>query len=102
MKAPDLAAGWRANRGAGSINGMTTSKIAISIPAKVLAKARRAAKRERAPSLSAYITAAIEQKTSMDDLDRTLDEMLEATGGPITAAERKAADRILLGRRRRR
>ena len=77
---------------------MTTEKIAISIPSAVLAKARRAAKREKAPSLSAYISAAIKEKSTRDDLDRMLDEMLEATGGPLTAAERRAADRVLLVR----
>ena len=79
---------------------MTTEKLAISIPSKVLAKARRAAKREKAPSLSAYISAAIEEKSTMDDLKHMLDEMLEATGGPLTAAERRAADRVLLRDRR--
>jgi hypothetical protein len=92
---------WHRAAVAGIINGMTTAKIAISIPAKLLAKARRAAKRERSPSLSAYIAAAIEEKTTLDDLSRTVDEMLEATGGPMTAAERRETDRILgVGRRR--
>lgn len=81
---------------------MTTEKLAISLPSEVLAKARREARRENAPSLSAYISAAIQQKTMMDDLARTLDEMLKASGGPMTAAERKATDRLLLGKKRRR
>jgi hypothetical protein len=79
---------------------MTTAKLAISIPAEVLAKARRSAKRERASSLSAYISEAIEQKTSMDDLKHMLDELLAETGGPLTAAEQSAADRVLLGGKR--
>lgn len=80
---------------------MTTEKLAISIPAEVLAKARKSAKREHATSLSAYISAAIEQKSTMDDLKHMVDELLEASGGPMTAAERKATDRLLLGRKRR-
>lgn len=81
---------------------MTTAKLAISLPTEVLAKARRSARRERASSLSAYISEAIEQKTSMDDLKHLLDEMLEATGGPLTRKERQTADRALgLGKRKR-
>lgn len=80
----------------GSINGMTTEKLAISIPAEVLARARRSAKREHATSLSAYISAALEQKSTLDDLARLLDEMLAQSGGPLTAKERRAADRVLL------
>ncbi|HEY1088863.1 MAG TPA: hypothetical protein VGE37_14260 [Archangium sp.] len=81
---------------------MTTAKLAISLPTEVLEKARRSARRERASSLSAYISEAIEQKTSMDDLKHLLDEMLDATGGPLTAKERQAADRALgLGKKKR-
>lgn len=75
---------------------MTTEKLAVSIPAEILARARRSAKREHATSLSAYITAALEQKSTMDDLARLLTEMLDESGGPLTAKERKAADKVLL------
>lgn len=75
---------------------MTTEKLAVSIPAAILARARRSAKREHATSLSAYVSAALLQKSTMDDLARLLDEMLAETGGPLTARERKAADRVLL------
>lgn len=75
---------------------MTTQKIAVTIPAEVLARARQAAQRERAPSLSAYVSAALEQKSMMDDLAHLLDAMLEESGGALTAAERRAADRVLL------
>lgn len=75
---------------------MTTEKLAISIPAEVLARARKSAKREHATSLSAYVSAALEQKSTMDDLAQLLTEMLAETGGPLTAKERRAADRVLL------
>lgn len=75
---------------------MTTEKLAVSIPAEILARARRSAKREHATSLSAYVAEALAQKSTLDDLAHLLDELLGQTGGPMTAAERKAADRVLL------
>lgn len=75
---------------------MTAEKLAVSIPAEVLARARKSAKREHATSLSAYVSAALEQKSTMDDLAHLLTEMLAETGGPLTAKERRAADRVLL------
>lgn len=81
---------------------MTTEKLAISIPAEILARARRSAKREHATSLSAYISEALEQKSTMDDLQHLLEEMLAQSGGAMTTAERRAADRVLLPTPRRR
>ena len=52
-----------------------------------MARARKSAKRE--------------QKSTMDDLAALLKEMLARSGGPMTAAERRAADKVLTGRRRR-
>jgi len=70
-------------------------KIAISLPSRAAENVRRAVEQGRASSVSAYIAAAIEEKTTKDDLMRLLDEMLEETGGPLTAAEQKQADRSL-------
>ena len=75
---------------------MTTEKLAVSIPAEILARARKSAKREHATSLSAYVSAALDQKSMMDDLAQLLTEMLAETGGPLTPKERRAADRVLL------
>ncbi len=77
------------------MTGMTTEKIAVTIPAEVLARARLAARREKATSLSAYVTTALEQKATLDDLAHLLDSLLATTGGPLTAAERRAADKVL-------
>jgi len=57
--------------------------------------ARRAVQRGRARSVSAFIASAIEEKEKLHDLAALLDEMLAASGGPLTAAERRAADRAL-------
>ena len=83
------------------MNGMTTAKIAVSVPQEVLRRARHAIRRGRAPSMSAYVAAALEQKTKLDDLEELLAEMLAQSGGPLTQAERRVADRVLLVRRKR-
>jgi hypothetical protein len=57
----------------------------------------------RAPNVSAYVALALEEKAKNDELAGLLDEMLAETGGPLTASERRAADRELgRGRARRR
>ncbi|MEX1007769.1 MAG: toxin-antitoxin system antitoxin subunit [Acidimicrobiia bacterium] len=74
---------------------MTTTKIAVSLPAELVDQARRAVAEGRAPSVSAYVAKALEEQAKLDDLAALLDEMLTETGGPLTARERKAADRAL-------
>ena len=75
---------------------MTVSdKIAVSLPRGIASRARRAVRQGRAPSLSAYVASALEEKTKLDDLATLLDEMLATSGGPMTASERRAADRQL-------
>lgn len=70
-------------------------KIAVSLPVQAAQSARRAVRRGQAASVSAYIAEAIEDKAKLQDLAALLDEMLAASGGPLTAAERRAADRAL-------
>jgi hypothetical protein len=74
---------------------MTKAKIAVTVSPAVLAKARKAVRARKAASLSAYVEAALEEKATFDDLAGLLDEMLAESGGPMTAAERRAADRVL-------
>ena len=70
-------------------------KIAVSLPVRAAESARRAVRRGRATSVSAYIATAIEEKAKLFELAALLDEMLAASGGPLTATERRAADRAL-------
>jgi antitoxin ParD1/3/4 len=77
------------------IIGMTTTKIAVSLPEQLVAQAQRAVADGRATSVSAYVAAALEEKAKLDDLASLLDEMLAETGGPLTARERREADRAL-------
>ena len=74
---------------------MTKSKIAVSLPPGLVARARRAVRENRAESVSAYVASALEEKAKLDDLGDMLTEMLKATGGPLTERERRAADEAL-------
>ncbi len=75
--------------------GMTRAKIAITVPRPLLAAARRAVRERRAQSVSAYVSAALEERAKLDDLAAMLDEMLAETGGAPSAAERREAERML-------
>jgi len=77
------------------IVGMTTSKIAVSLPAELVDQAQRAVAEGRASSVSAYVARALHEQAKLDDLASLLEEMLAETGGRLSAAERKAADRAL-------
>ena len=70
-------------------------KFAVSMPSRVAERARQAVRRGRAASVSAYVTAAVEEKAKLDELAALLDEMLAESGGPLSAAERRSADRAL-------
>lgn len=70
-------------------------KIAVSLPDGLAERARRAVRQGRATSVSAYVASALAEKLKLDDLSALLEEMLEESGGPLTAQERRAADRAL-------
>lgn len=76
--------------------GMTSyQKLAVSLPSRVAERARRAVREGRASSLSAYVAKALDAKADVDELAVLLDAMLAETGGPLTPAETRAADRAL-------
>ena len=77
-------------------------KIAVSVPRETLARARRAVRKGRAASVSAYVTAAIDEKAKLDELGDMLTAMLAESGGPLSAAEKRAADEALGVRARKR
>lgn len=76
------------------IAGMT-SKIAVSLPDHLVEQARRAVAAGRVASVSAYVSAALEEKAKLDELADWLDELLVETGGPLTDAEATWADDVL-------
>lgn len=80
---------------------MTSMKVAVSLPQETYLRAKRAVRRGRASSLSAYVAAALDQKATLDELDDLLSGMLRETGGPMTPAETKQIDRLILGPTRR-
>ena len=77
------------------IVGMTKAKIAVTLPPALVTRAQDAVREGRAPSISAYVAAALEEKVKLDDLKAMLDEMLAETGGPLTDREHVAADAAL-------
>ena len=70
-------------------------KIAVSLPLRATEHTRRAVRKGLAPSVSAYIASAIEEKAKLYDLAALLDEMLAESGGPLTPTEIREADRAL-------
>ncbi|MEX2557897.1 MAG: toxin-antitoxin system antitoxin subunit [Actinomycetota bacterium] len=72
-------------------------KIAVSLPPRLVKAAKSAVRGGRAPNVSAYVADALAEKIMLDDLSTLLERMLAETGGPLTKAERQAADRILGG-----
>jgi Arc/MetJ-type ribon-helix-helix transcriptional regulator len=74
---------------------MTKQKIAVSLPGALVERARRAVGQGRAPSVSAYVAEALEEKAALDDLASMLAEMLAESGGPLRPAERAAAEDAL-------
>lgn len=69
---------------------MTTSKVAVSIPAEVLKLAREQVKAGRAKSLSALVSEAVDEKVRRNQLIEILDAMDVALGKPGRVAERWA------------
>lgn len=72
-----------------------TKKIAISLPDELVDYARQSVRDGEAASVSALVGDALNERMRRRRLEDMLDEMLEETGGPMTDAERAAADRAL-------
>lgn len=78
----------------GNDRGRTT-KIAISLPDELVERARQAVDSGDAASVSAYIADAMTARARRENSATLLSEMLAESGGPMTKAERAAADRLL-------
>jgi Arc/MetJ-type ribon-helix-helix transcriptional regulator len=79
------------------ITGMTTAKIAISLPQDLVDAVKRRVAAGEAPSVSAYIAETLREKLDERTLDDMLAEILEATGGPLTDEEKREIDAELSG-----
>jgi len=73
---------------------MTAAKIAITLPREQLARVRRAVKRGRAGSVSAYISEAVERRQREESLADLLAELTEQHGEP-DEEDRAWARRVL-------
>jgi hypothetical protein len=76
----------------------TKTRVTVTVPDVVLQAARRDVESGVAPSLSAWVTDAAEAKARRESLDHVLDELLEASGGPLTEEETKWAHAQLQAR----
>lgn len=65
----------------------TKTRVTVTVPDAVLEAARRDVERGAAPSLSAWVTDAAEAKARRERLEEVLDDLLQATGGPLTEEE---------------
>lgn len=74
------------------MKGMTKVKIAVSLPADQVTAARRAVAEGSAPSVSAYVSNALERYTERSELTRYLDELDEKYGPPGREAEAWASE----------
>ena len=82
---------------------MKTARIAISLTEPLLARVREEVRRGRATSVSAYVSRAVAKQVEHDNLEEMLDEMLTASGGPMSGRERAWVDGVLgLNAKRRR
>lgn len=82
---------------------MTKAKIAITVSRETLARAKKAVKEGRAASVSAFFENAVARLYTREESIAMIDQWLEESGGPATAAEKREAARILgLARRRKR
>jgi antitoxin ParD1/3/4 len=66
-------------------------RVTVTLPAAVVATARRDVDAGRARSVSAWVTEAAEWKAQQEDLGDVLADLLEQAGGPSTDEERKWA-----------
>jgi Arc/MetJ-type ribon-helix-helix transcriptional regulator len=74
----------------------TTTKFTITLDNAQFEEIKRIVAAGRVPSVSAFVKKAIDTALNdVEDWNRMLQEILEATGGPMTAAEREWADAAL-------
>ena len=73
---------------------MTTTKVALSISSKAIARARKEVRSGRAKSLSAFVSEALEDKLHRDELSDVLDAMDAEHGKPSKRA-REWAKKVL-------
>ncbi len=71
---------------------MTVTKVTVSLDPAVADRARRDVAAGRAKSVSSWLNEAAKAHVEAEDLEAVLAEMLDETGGPITADELAEAE----------
>jgi len=66
---------------------MTAVKIAVTVPERVLRRAKEQVKAGKAKTLSALVSEAVEEKVARDELAEILDAMDVEHGRPNSAAK---------------
>jgi hypothetical protein len=69
------------------------ARLAITLPRETARRVRAEVRDAAAPSVSAYIARAVEEKLERESLQEILDEIFR--GNPLTDDERAWADRAL-------
>ena len=80
----------------GMVNGMATVKLTITLDEDQFEELKELVAAGQASSVSGFVRKAVE--TALHDAagwKQILDDALEASGGPLTDAERRWADPIL-------
>lgn len=77
------------------MNGMTKSKIAVSLDEELVAAVKEQVSSGQADSVSAYVSEALEDKLKVDDASAFYEQVLLDSGGPMTDEERAWADKAL-------
>ncbi len=78
------------------VNGMATTKLTITLDEHQFADVKRLVAAGRAPSVSGFVRTAVE--TALHDAagwEEMLKDALQASGGPLSKAERAWADEVL-------
>jgi hypothetical protein len=73
----------------------TTDRVTVTVPKRLLAKAKDDVAAGLAPSVSAWITEAMEDKAGGERLADVMADLLQESGGPMTDEERAWVDSVL-------
>ncbi|MDX2180168.1 MAG: hypothetical protein SFV18_11300 [Bryobacteraceae bacterium] len=80
---------------------MATTKLTITLPDRQLGEIRKRVAANRSASVSGFVQDAVERSLrNAAEFRAMVDEVLESTGGPLTAEERTAARKALAAKRR--
>lgn len=78
------------------VSGMASVKVTVTVPEEQLEAMRDLVAHGRSDSVSGFVKHAID--VALDDVagwQRTLEEALAVSGGPLSAEERAWADEVL-------